>query len=284
MTRKNCFLLFLLIIISLVFVTAGFCDSRCAHVNLDWISSHIPLPANAKILQVHEKEELCEVVLAINGKAAPIYAGRDFILAGQLFKNGRSITGDTMKAIAEQVEKEKMAFAQNKALAEKERKVFLKNNIKAMDDLVSFSFDFVDPDKSRGHFYVVTDPDCSHCKDLLPKLESTALESGMVIKVILYPILGDHARNLAMQAICNNYSYAEYVGIEMNDSVSSCERSENLLAKTADFFQKANLSFVPLVVAGDGSWVVESNFHTMVRVHLGLESQGEGKETIIIQP
>jgi hypothetical protein len=63
MMRTNGFLLlpFLLLISSLIMVGTGFCDSICGHVNLDWISTQISLPANAKVLQVQEKEGLCEL-------------------------------------------------------------------------------------------------------------------------------------------------------------------------------------------------------------------------------
>lgn len=249
-----------------------FSESVCSHVDLDWISSHISLPNDARILQMTERGELCEVVLAINGGLAPIYAGKDFILAGRLFKNGISLTRETLNAMSDVAEKEREKLAVKKALEKENRATFFKKNIKALDELVALSYN---PGQARDFFYVVTDPNCSHCKDLLPKLELAAQESGMGIKVIIYPLLGDSSLDLAVQAICNNYSYEAYLNIKRVEPIPSCERAENLVMKTMDFFRSANLFFVPLVVAGDGSWVAESSHNTVVRAFLGLEPLGE---------
>jgi thiol:disulfide interchange protein DsbC len=212
------------------------------------------------------------VILAINGRLAPLYAGKDFVLAGQFFKNGISLTRETLNAMSDVAEKEREKRAAEKALEKEIRAAFLKKNIKALDDFVALSYN---PGQARDFFYVVTDPNCSHCRALLPKLELTAQESGMGIKVIIYPILGDPSRNMAMQAICNNYSYESYVNIKGVEPVPTCQRAENQVMNTIDFFRSAGLFFVPLVVAGDGSWVAEANHNTMVRDYLGLEPLGE---------
>lgn len=256
----------------LTMAAPGFSQSVCRHVDLDWISSQISLPNGARVLQMKERGELCEVVLAINGGLAPIYAGKDFVLAGQLFKNGKSVTRETLDAMSDVAEKEREKLAEKKALEKEKRAAFFKKNIKALDELVALSYN---PGQARDFFYVVTDPNCSHCKNLLPELEFAAQESGMEIRVIIYPLLGDSSLDLAVQAICNNYSYEAYINIKRVEPIPSCERAENLVMKTMDFFRSANLSFVPLVVAGDGSWVAEANHNTMVRAYLGLEPLGE---------
>ena len=256
----------------------GFSESVCSHVDLDWISSQISLPNDARVLQMQERGELCEVILAVNGGLAPIYAGKDFILAGQLFKNGRSVTRETLNAMSDVAEKEREKLVAKKALEKEKRAAFFKKNIKALGKLVALSYNPGQAGKTvqaGEFFYVVTDPNCSHCKDLLPLLELAAQESGREIKVIIYPILGNQSRDMAVQAICNNYSYEAYINIKRVEPVPACERAKNLVTDTMDFFRSAGLSFVPLVVAGDGSWVAESSHNTMVRAFLGLEPLGE---------
>ncbi|MCP4115517.1 MAG: hypothetical protein GY737_08950 [Desulfobacteraceae bacterium] len=249
--------------------TTVFADSVCKHVDIEWIGTHIPLPDNAKMVLKRENGQLCEVILNINDSLVPVYAGKDFIFAGQLFKNGRSITRETMKNIPDVVDKEKKRLAQEKALKKENLKSFFKKNINALEQFVFQSFK---PEQAMGFFYVVTDPDCSQCRDLLPKLELAALDSGMEVKVILYPVLGARSRDMAAQAVCNKYSYRDYTEIELIEPESSCEQADLLFARTEAFFRSAGIDFVPLVLAGDGSWMVDANDIRQVRTHLGLET------------
>ncbi len=253
-------------------VTTCFGESVCSHVDIDWISTHIPLPGDARVVLAREKGTLCEVILTIDNGLVPVYAGKNFILAGQLFERGRSITRETLTAMPDMVEKERKRAARKNALEKEKRKAFFKENIKALDEFSSLSFK---PDQSRDFFYVITDPNCSHSKVLLPKLQQAALESRMEVKVIIYPVLGPRSRKMADQAICNQYSYKAYAKIKLLEPVLSCETATLLLKKTAFFFRSAGLSFVPVVVAGNGSWVVEDNDIRQIRAHLGIDP---GKE------
>ena len=66
--------------------------SVCDHVTLAWLQTQVPVPKDAKVVFRKEQGGLCEAVLSIEGGLAPVYAGKDFIVAGQLYKNGVSIT------------------------------------------------------------------------------------------------------------------------------------------------------------------------------------------------
>jgi thiol:disulfide interchange protein DsbC len=257
-----------LAVLGILGTTACFGESACSHVTIDWISGHVPLPGDARVVLAREKGVLCEVILSIDNGLVPVYAGKDFILAGQLFEDGRSVTRETLAAMPDMVERERERAALKNDLERENRKSFFQKNIKALDEFVSLSFK---PDQVRNFCYVITDPNCSHCKELLPKLRQAALESGTEVKVIIYPVLGPQSRDMASLAICNHTSYQDYVQIKMPESVLSCERAERLIQRTEVFLRSSNLSSVPLVVAGDGSWVVENNDITRIRAHLGIE-------------
>jgi len=250
-------------------VEKGFPGSVCDHVDIDWISSQISLSSDARIVLKQEKGQLCEIILSVGGNLAPVYAGNDFILAGQLFKDHRSITKETMSTISDVIEKERQRAARESELGKEARRTFFRKNFKALEEFVSLSFK---PVQTKGFLYVITDPNCSHCKDLLSGLEQAALESETEIKVIIYPILGPKSRNMAIQTICNEYSYQAYIKIQMTEPTYPCEKAEELLKKTEFFFQSAGISFLPIVVAADGSWVVELNNIREVRSYLGIES------------
>jgi thiol:disulfide interchange protein DsbC len=238
-------------------------------VDIVWISSHISLPDDARIVLKQEKDQICEVILSISGNLAPVYAGNNFILIGQLYKEGRQITRETMHTLSDVFEKEREKAVQEDVLKKEKRKLFFKNNIKQLEEIAFLSFI---PAQAKGFLYVITDPNCPHCNDLLPKLEQATLESKMELKVVIYPILGLKSRNIATQTICNNYSYKTYKDIKIDESIHSCEQAEKLLKKTDLFFQSGDISIVPIVISGDGSWVVENNDIYQIRTYLGIES------------
>ncbi|MCD4719330.1 MAG: hypothetical protein K8S13_05655 [Desulfobacula sp.] len=252
----------------------GATESICSHVDIEWASKHIPLPRDAKVVLKKEKEQLCEVILRVEGNLVPVYAGKNFILAGQLFKDGRSITRDSMAAIPDKIRAEQNQTGEKNNIEKARLEAFFKEKVKTLAEFVFLSFK---PNQTDGFIYVVTDPACPHCKDLLLKLKPAALEARVEIRVITYPILGPRSRDMAVHAICNQYSYQDYTRIKMDEPGDSCNLAEVLLKKTVQFFRSADLTFVPLVIAGDGSWIVDTNDIAKIREHLGVASEkGDG--------
>jgi len=269
------FLIVMFIISSLMPGAACFAEDACSHVNLEWLSRHAAIAPNAKIVLKREQESLCETVLLIDKNLIPIYAGKSFILLGKFIKDRQIITQDTLDMLQD-AEKERQRKAKEiETLEVNKRKVFFENRFKTLDTLTSFSFNAA---KNHKPLYVITDPGCFHCKRLLPKLETAAIVAGVELKVIVYPVLGAKSRDMAAQAICNGYSLQEYKNIEHSNKEVSCEKATALLKKTVNFLALADISFVPLVVAGDGSWVVEGSNIAMIRKHLGIE-HNEGDDS-----
>lgn len=242
--------------------------SVCSHVDLAWISEQVPLSPGTKIVLKQEQGDVCEVVMAIDGTLAPVYAGKDFIVVGRMFKLKKSITRDTMAGLSDVAERERADAKEKQALALEKRKVFFKANSGSLDPLVSMTFG---PGHPKGSVYVITDPNCSHCKKLLPLMEEVAFEAKLTLKIIIYPVLGKKSRDMASHALCNNYSYEQYKEMTGSESLAVCDRSSHFLEKTTALFSSADVSFVPLVVAENGSWVVEGSDIAEVREHLGLD-------------
>ena len=265
-------------IFTFIYMTAQvFSGSVCSHVDLAWLSEQVSLSPEAKIVFKQEQGDLCEVVVAIDGSLAPVYAGKDYIVAGRMYRKKQAVTQETMTGLSDIAERERTDAKEKEALAVEKRKLFFKANSSALAPLVSMTFG---PGNPKGFVYVITDPNCSHCKKLLPLMEEVAFEAKLTLKVILYPVLGDKSRDMASHALCNNFTYDRYTEMTGKETLVVCERATELLGKTKAFFDSADISFVPLVVAGDGSWVVEGSDINDVRGHLGLgcdgDSQGKG--------
>ncbi len=257
----------LIIFVFLLFSAGVSAAPVCTHVDLDWLSQQVSLPMGAKIVHKKEQGELCEVVLALDGELVPLYAGKDFLLAGKLFKDKKFITRETLETLENVARKERTRANEKKALEKESRRVFFQQNLKVLEALTLFSFK---PGKAESVLYVVTDPNCSHCKKLLPDLELVAMENHLEIKVILFPLLGPKSREMAIQTICGKLSYEDYAQIKFQPDTPGCEPADRLLEKTMGFFSRTNLSFVPVVISGDASWVVEGSNINQVKQNLGL--------------
>ncbi len=89
--------------------------SVCSHVDLAWVASHAPLSSDAKIVFKQEQGDLCEVVISIDGRLTPVYAGKDFIVAGRMFKSQKAVTLETMDSLSDVAEQERLKAKAAKA-------------------------------------------------------------------------------------------------------------------------------------------------------------------------
>lgn len=252
-------------------VSSGRKESVCNHVTLAWLQTQVPVPKNAKLVFKKDQGGLCEAVLSIEGGLAPVYAGKDFIVAGQLYKNGVSITRKTMSSLSDVADAERKKAKAIEAKAVEMRKAFFKTHAADLADLVSLSFA---PGGSSDKFiYVISDPACSHCRALLDGLEEVAAETGLALKLVIYPVLGERSKAITANVICKHLGYGAYKTLKKKDAAPAkgCEKADQRINKTFDLLGKADISFVPLVVAQDGSWVVEGNDICGVRKYLGLD-------------
>lgn len=249
--------------------------SICDHVDLQWVSSQIPVPKDTRIIFKQKKGTLCEAVLSINGDIIPVYATQTQVLAGQMFKDGKSQTKASLNAIPGVIQAEKNRLSREKAIKKQQTKIYLKKNVHVLEELVSLSFT---PDHASNSIYVITDPRCSHCKRLLNRLKDAGQESKTQIKVIIYPLLGSKSRKLAAHAVCSGYSFDQYLSIDKAVPVKTCQKADQLLKKTFNLFEDADLSSVPVVVSPDGSWVVDDNDINRIKMLLGLMPDIEADE------
>ena len=113
---------FLLVVLGAdVFAAPG-----CIHIDMEWLSQQAPLPGNARIVYKKDLGSVCEVVLVMDGDLVPFYAGEDFLLAGQLFKNKKFITQETLNSLEDVAKKERSKADEKNALEKENRKAFFK--------------------------------------------------------------------------------------------------------------------------------------------------------------
>lgn len=233
-----------------------YADKSCKNIDLKWLSDHIFIPEKAKIVSKKKVSSLCEVILSVGGDPVSLYCGDDFVVAGQMIQNKEFITEKNLESLNEVFAKERERIAKEKMETEKKREAFFRKNYKKMDEYVSFT---IGSKKAEKSIFVITDPDCSHCKHLLRDIKSASSDNKIFAKVIVYPILGSQSENMAYTAFCKEYKYDDYV--KMNDEFQPafCKKGFVFLAKEKNFFRDANLNLVPIVVSGKGDWFMEGS-------------------------
>ncbi|HCY85579.1 MAG TPA: hypothetical protein DHV36_10630, partial [Desulfobacteraceae bacterium] len=184
-----------------------------------------------------------------------------------LFRGRVPVTRETMNSLSEVAEAERKAADEKTAMAEERRRRFFKERHKDLSPLVSMSFG---PGQATDFLYVITDPNCSHCKAMLPELEALAFEAKLKLKLIVFPLLSAKSRDMTAHILCKEFNYAAYREMNLPQTLVTCEAADEKIDKTMKLMRAADVSFVPMVVASDGAWVVEGNDMCGVKTHLGI--------------
>ncbi len=261
--------LFILLAAILLTPYPGFSKSVCEDIDINSISQHITIPKTTQIIQKNDLGSVCEVILRTTEALAPIYAGKDFILVGKLFRQGECVTKKTMEILQKLAEKEKEKRLRQKKIRDQYRVSFLKQH---MDTLEELCFSTISPQKPAAEtVYLITDPGCSHCKKALQELTKLVSEAGIEVKIIIHPILGEPSYQMALEAICKGYSHEDYLAMSSPASKpSDCKKGKDLIEKTRDFLKQADMESVPFIIGKKGLWVVDGNKMAQVRSHLNL--------------
>ncbi|MDY0361802.1 MAG: hypothetical protein RBR08_10130 [Desulforegulaceae bacterium] len=240
----------------------------CSHIDMKWLETHAPFPKNAQIISKTNQFGICEVIVLINENPLPLYCGKNFFISGQMFSNKEVITAKTMDLISQKIEDKKL-LEKNKENEEAEKRLlFFSKNTDKLKEFTAFEFGSQNPVST---IFVVTDPNCSHCKHLLYWLRDSSTEKKIKIKTIIYPLMGDLSRDLASKAICENFGINEYLEIKNDSKPYFCEKAETLFEKQETFFKSADLRFIPYIFEENGKWSVEGADLSELKKNLNLE-------------
>ncbi len=186
-----------------------------------------------KVLGVNQTpiKGVCEVVIEIRGQKRLIYVDD----TGRYLFIGRIIDILTREDLtqARQAELNRLSPEQ----------------LKKLDSLVAFV-----EGKGGPVVYLVTDPDCPHCRRaeriLLPLVE----EGKITVKVILMPLerLHPHAKKRAISIICDKKGLKELIsGYEG----SSCPEGEKKVTEARNLLLSMGIRATPTYIFSDGRFI-----------------------------
>jgi thiol:disulfide interchange protein DsbC len=231
-------------------------ENICNHVNIDWLKTHVPLPNESKIIHKKNRFDICEIVLDINGQVAPLYAGKNYIIAGQMMQEKHQVTGEVLQSLEPVIKKNQEELIRQQEKIEKARLEKIKNNFSVIENMVAISTD----KNAEKKVYVVTDPLCGYCTKTLNFLKPLAKEKGFSIEVIIYPIFGEQSAPLVNKAITDNFTIDEYIDSawkskKYNDMEKS-EKFEKINKLGQDNFTDFNFDGVPVILGDKASFMV----------------------------
>jgi len=223
----------------------------CKNIDLDWLNKHATMP-NASIMSKQTLDGLCEVILKIGKDYIPVYAGKTFIITGEMFKRKKAVTGPKIKAL---------------------KKADIRKNIQELDRAAAF--EYKPPVLKNRTIYMITDPLCSYCSYAAEHIKDIADKYGATVKAILYSIHGDQAKgegkgyDKSMETICRKFDLDQYAASDWKkDPVSKkywCQKGKDLLATSADAIGKLHIKGVPVFILDNGEKITGADLPALER-------------------
>jgi protein-disulfide isomerase len=223
----------------------------CKDIDLAWLNKHATIP-NARIVSKQALDGLCEVILKIGKDYIPVYAGKTFILTGEMFKGKKAVTGPKIKAF---------------------KKADIRKNIQRLDRAAAF--EYKPPVSKNRTIYMITDPLCGYCSYAAEHIKEIADKYGATVKAVLYPIHGDQAKcegkayDKSMEAICQKFDLDQYAAYDWKNAPVSekyrCQKGKDLLAASADVIARLDIEGVPVFILDTGAKITGADMPALKR-------------------
>jgi len=207
------------------------CDV-CKEITLASMQAHVPIPPS-KILSKHAVNGICEIILDINGQYVPVYAGKNYVIAGEMFQDKKQLTQtrlDDLKA---------------------ENFIRLKPDI---EKCIAMSYA---PQIERKHrIYMISDPVCPFCHQAEAELKGFAETHGVEFKILFSSVHPPVGRQKAIEAVCRKLSLEEYIsGTWMDENKTDqyqCREGIDLIAASEKIAAALGLDGVPVFFLENG--------------------------------
>jgi len=233
----------------LVWVGVAFASDMadpCSAITLASLRQQVPIPP-ATILSKKAVAGMCEVILDIRGQYVPVYAGPDYVIAGEMFKDRRQVTQKTITGLRAK------RFRALKREVDKCVAMTLKPSSGKVDKTV----------------YMITDPVCPFCHRAESRLREFADKYGAEFKLILYSVHPPVGRRKAVEAVCRGLSAEAYLdGKWKQENLTDkyqCKAGADLIKRTEQLVRKLGVRGVPMFYLSDGTLVQGANMPALVR-------------------
>jgi len=242
-TLKFTQIIMMVLLVFSICIPSAMAGDVCEHIDTHWIRGHAPIP-KVKILKKTPVNGLCQVLLGMNSEVVPIFAGENFVIAGEMFSERVQIT---------------------KAEIDKIKAGRLKKAMGEIEDHVSFTYTPKNP--TGKTVYMVTDPLCKYCNLAGDQMQALADKHGTTVKGIVVAMLGPPSKKKAVESICENYDMLQYVSHDWKKEAVSgsgeCLEGDLKVNKATEFAAKAGVRGVPAFLMESGQMISGANMKAL---------------------
>lgn len=213
-------------------------ENPCDNVTIEWMQSHVPIPP-AKIISKTPESGLCQVVLQIGQEFVPTYTGKNFVLAGEMFRGRVQVTESKILGL---------------------KKEMMSKNMDELETVVAMAYT---PETSVGKsVYFLTDPLCPYCSRAGKQLKALADRTGVTFKVVFANVHGQKGEDKIKEAICGEYDFVKYNSDDWKRTTPQniqCAAADDLWPRSQGVVGKIGLKGVPAFITEDGDFVSGAN-------------------------
>ena len=244
-----------LVVIQSAFAVPTFADGTagpCKSVDIDFMYQHLNLPKQVSIASKVPVNNLCQVVLNINGRYFTTYASDKYVVIGKMYVN------HTLSDSAE------MALPGNRRKITFSCKLFhhitKTNFIKvrpAMDK--SIAFRYKPEGKIKEVVYMITDPLCPYCNVATKKMKEFSDNYHAELRVIFSSVHGTAGDQKAIESVCRGLTLPEYAKDDWKTGDSTkyqCQKGKDVIEKSRAIARQLHIQGVPTFFLQDGTQIV----------------------------
>lgn len=221
--------------VSMLVASFAVCGDMCGHVDDEFIKKHLSLDS-FKIESKKSIQGVCEIVLLAQNRALTLYAGREYVISGNLFAEKRNLSDQTLAAV---------------------RKRLFKKNLPLLDQSVYFTR--VPTSGKKRSMYFFTDPLCAYCQRAESAIVALSEKYGVAVHVVLISVNGERSRKKCIEAKCRNIGFGEYATVAWKKAAPSEKdqcRQGMIVSKLANSVSDELLvEGVPAFYLDDGSFI-----------------------------
>lgn len=168
-----------------------YAGDACQGINLELLQKHAPIP-KAEIVSMKEVHGLCEVILKVGSDPVPVYAAKDFIIAGEMFSDRSQVTRETLDVVRNEIdERTKGMF---KSLEPK------------MKEAAAITYR---PEGEVKHtVYMFSSPGCPYCKRASEQIKDVMDETNSELVILLEG--NGNTKSESVKAVCKNVDLDTY--------------------------------------------------------------------------
>lgn len=217
--------------IASIITTGAFAKTPSVCKGID-LNANVPMPPY-RIMSERNVHGLCEMILDMQGQLVPVYATKNFVIAGEMFSHRVQVTERQIRRVKSEILKNKFSEARQ-----------------SLNSLVVASFN----PKAKKYVYFIVDPLCPYCEAAKSKLEKLAKKHNFGIRLVFFPVHGAPAVKDIEGFICSHKNFQDYINNDFKGKI--CKRGKDYINKSISINRRLMVEGTPTIITYKGDFIL----------------------------